>query len=557
MLTHLSIRNFAIIDQLDLDLEKGMTTLTGETGAGKSILLDAIGLILGDRADSSNVKHGESKSDISASFNLDALTEVNNWLDDNDLENEDECIIRRVINADGRSKAYINGCTATLQQIRTLGEMLIDIHGQHEHQSLMRRDIQRQMLDDFAEHKDTIKQTREAYTTWFDAENQLNELEEKASERNERLTLLNYQVEDLEQLDPQPDEYDKLVNEHNTLANVDNHIATCATLADALYDDENSLYNALSQQINSVTSLNADNQQLTSVVEMLSEAQTQLAEATSTSKSYLDKLENNPERLNQLDQRLNLIHDQARKHHVEPDQLHATYLTLSTELEQLTNADQSLEALTKNRDKYKQAYLKLAKTLSGKRQKAATTLSKNISSAMQTLNMQGGSFEITVEQSEPLKCAAEGFDSIDFLVSANPGQPPKPLSKVASGGELARISLAIQMITANKGRIPTLIFDEVDSGVGGATAEIVGQHLRAIGSQCQVLCVTHLPQVAAQAHHHLQVNKTTSKENTQTSVSVLEAEQRQHEIARMLGGVDITEQTLNHAQEMIERAQTA
>ena len=556
MLTHLSIRNFAIIDELDLDLEKGMTTLTGETGAGKSILLDAIGLILGDRADSNNVKHGASKSDISASFSLDAVPEVNSWLNDNDLEN-DECIIRRVINADGRSKAYINGYTATLQQIRTLGEMLIDIHGQHEHQSLMRRDIQRQMLDDFAEHKALIQQTRDAYSTWYDTENKLAELEEKASDRNERLTLLKYQVEELGQLDPQENEYDELVNEHNTLANVDNHIATCATLTDVIYDNENSIYNAISQQINSVTALNSDNDQLISLIELLTEAQTQLSEATSASKNYLDKLENDPERLNHLDQRLNLIHDQARKHHVEPDLLHETFLALSTELEQLTNADQSLEELTKNRDKYKQAYLKLAKTLSGKRQKAANTLSKQISSAMQTLNMQGGSFEITVEQSEPLKCAAEGFDSIDFLVSANPGQPPKLLSKVASGGELARISLAIQMITANKGRIPTLIFDEVDSGVGGATAEIVGQHLRSIGNQCQVLCVTHLPQVAAQAHHHLQVNKTTTKSNTQTSVSVLIDEQRQHEIARMLGGVDITEQTLNHAQEMIERAQSA
>lgn len=557
MLTHIFIRNFAIIDKLDLDLEKGMTTLTGETGAGKSILLDAIGLILGDRADSNNVKHGADKSDISASFDLKDLPQVTEWLNENDLEVDDECIIRRVINADGRSKAYINGSSATLQQIRTLGEMLIDIHGQHEHQSLMRRDIQRQLLDDYADHKKLLDDTRKAYQTWFDTENQLRELEEKASDRNERLTLLKYQVDELEQLEPQENEYDALVNQHSQLANVDQHISSCAALSDTLYDSENSLYNAISQQINSITALNADHPDLNSMLEMMGDAQTQLSEAASLAKHYLDKLESDPEKLHEIDQRLNLIHEQARKHHVEPDQLFSVYNDLNNELAQLLNADESLETLNAKRDQYKQAYLKLAKTLSSKRQKAAKTLSEKISAAMQTLNMEGGVFDISITKSEPLKCSAEGYDSIDFMVSANPGQPAKLLSKVASGGELARISLAIQMITAHNGRIPSLIFDEVDSGVGGATAEIVGKHLRAIGNECQVLCVTHLPQVAAQAHHHLQVNKTTTKSSTQTSVTVLQDEQRQNEIARMLGGVDITQQTLDHAQEMIDRAQSA
>lgn len=556
MLTHLFIRDFAIIDELDLDLENGMTTLTGETGAGKSILLDAISLILGDRADSTSVKHGAAKSDISATFDIKQLADAIHWLSENDLENDDDCVIRRVINADGRSKAYINGYSATLLQIRTLGEMLIDIHGQHEHQSLMRRDIQRQMLDDYANHKDLLAQVGDAYDTWYGSENLLKELQEKTSDRNERLALLKYQVDDLEQLDPQENEYEALVNEHNQLANVDQHISSCATLADVIYDNENSLYNVLSQQINSVAALNSEDKNLTSVVDLLTEAQAQLSEASSTAKNYLDKLENDPERLDMIDQRLTAIHDQARKHHVEPDQLHSVFISLSQELTQLTDDDQSLEQLLKDRDQNKKAYLKLAKSLSTKRAKAAKELSEKITGAMQNLNMQGGTFSITVEQSEPLKCSAEGFDAIDYLVSANPGQPPKLLSKVASGGELARISLAIQMITAHQGRIPTLIFDEVDSGVGGATAEIVGQHLREIGNECQVLCVTHLPQVAAQAHHHLQVNKSTTDTSTQTSVAILKDEQRQHEIARMLGGVDITQQTLDHAQEMIERAQS-
>jgi len=562
MLNHIFIRNFAIIEELDLDFKNGMTTLTGETGAGKSILLDAIGLILGDRADSNNVKHGADKADINASFDISKLTELKDWLSENDLENTnkddlEDCNIRRVVSSDGRSKAYINGTSATLQQIRTVGEMLIDIHGQHEHQSLMRRDIQRRLLDDFAVHNNLLNDVRAAYAIWFESENKLTELQSKTSDKNERLSLLKYQVNELEQLDPQENEYDDLIKEHDQLANVDKHLSSCATVCDALYDNENSLYNIISQQINSITALNSDSTDLNNIIELMTEAQTQLSEASSMSKSYLDKLENNPERLSEVEQRLSDTHEQARKHRVEPDQLYSIFNSLSEELNQLLNADESLESLISQRDKYKQSYLKLAKTISKNRQKAATELSKKISSAMQTLNMSGGVFEITVTQSEPLKCAAEGFDSIDFHVSANPGQPPKLLSKVASGGELARISLAIQMITAHQGHIPTLIFDEVDSGVGGATAEIVGQHLRSIGNECQVLCVTHLPQVAAQAHHHLQVNKTTTKSSTQTTITVLVDDQRQDEIARMLGGVDITQQTLDHAQEMIEKAQSA
>ena len=557
MLTHIFIRNFAIIDELDLDLESGMTTLTGETGAGKSILLDAIGLILGDRADSNNVKHGADKADISASFDISQLKELQDWLTENDLENDDECIIRRIVNKDGRSKAYINGSTATLQQIRKAGEMLIDIHGQHEHQSLMRRDIQRRLLDDFSDHNDLLSDVRAAYDTWYESENKLNDLQAKASDRNERVALLKYQVEELEQLDPQENQYEALVNEHNQLANIDKHISTCANANDTLYDNENSLYSVISQQINAISTLDSENKDLSAIVELLNDAQTQVSEAASLSKSYLNNLEHNPERLSEIDQRLNNVHEQARKHHVEPNQLFVIFTQLSGEYNQLTNAEESLGKLNSDRDKYKQAYLKLAKKISTRRSKAAKQLSEKITEAMQTLNMTGGVFEITVSQSEPLKCAAEGFDSIDYLVSANPGQPAKLLAKVASGGELARISLAIQMITAHQGHIPTLIFDEVDSGVGGATAEIVGQHLRSIGNNCQVLCVTHLPQVAAQAHHHLQVNKTTTQSTTETSILLLDEIQKQSEIARMLGGIDITQQTLDHAQEMIDKAQTA
>ena len=562
MLTHIFIRNFAIIEKLDLDLENGMTALTGETGAGKSILLDALGLILGDRADSNNVKHNADKADISASFDISKLNELKDWLTENDLENADEdefreCIIRRVVNKDGRSKAYINGITVTLQQIRSAGEMLIDVHGQHEHQSLMRRDIQRRLLDDYSNHNDLLSDVRKAYEIWFESENKLKDLQEKASDRNERVALLKYQVEELEQLDPQENEYNALVVEHNQLANVDKHLSVCANGSDTLYDNENSVYSLISQQIKEITSLDSDNKELASIIELLTEAQTQVSEAASLSKSYLDNLEHNPERLNEIDQRLNSIHEQARKHHIEPQQVFDIYNQLSEEYDQLTNAEESLDSLSTQRDKHKQSYLKLAKNISNKRIKAAKTLSTKITAAMQTLNMTGGIFKITVTQSEPLKCSAEGFDSIDYLVSANPGQPAKLLAKVASGGELARISLAIQMITAHQGHIPTLIFDEVDSGVGGATAEIVGQHLRSIGNECQVLCVTHLPQVAAQAHHHLQVNKSSTNSTTETSIVSLNEEQKQAEIARMLGGVDITQQTMDHAQEMIKKAQLA
>ncbi|MDH5518808.1 MAG: DNA repair protein RecN [Gammaproteobacteria bacterium] len=555
MLTHIFIRNFAIIDELDLDLKNGMTTLTGETGAGKSILLDALGLILGDRADSNNVKHGCDKADISASFDITALPELQHWLTENDLDDDlSECIIRRVVSKDGRSKAYINGSTASLQQIRQAGEMLIDIHGQHEHQSLMRRDIQRRLLDDFASHNELLGQVREAYQVWFETENKLTELQSKSKDRNERVALLKYQVEELELLEPQENEYDALVTEHNQLANIDKHTATCADISDTLYDSENSLYSVISQKLKAVAALNSAHPDLLAATELLTDAQTQISEAARLAKNYLDNLDNDPQKLNEIELRLNKIHEQARKHHIEPDQLYATFSQLSEELEQLSNADESLLTLNAERDRLKQNYLKLAKELSTNRLKAAKKLGAEISNAMQTLNMSGGVFNIHISQHEPLKCSAEGYDSIDFLVSANPGQPEKLLAKVASGGELARISLAIQMITANQTHIPTLIFDEVDSGVGGATAEIVGQHLRTIGKQCQVLCVTHLPQVAAQAHHHLLVNKTSTATSTHTTIKILDDTDKQQEIARMLGGVDITRQTLDHAQQMIENA---
>jgi len=542
MLNHIRIRNFAIIDHLDLDFKNKLTTLTGETGAGKSILL-------GD-----SVRNGSSKAEISAEFDISNLHDVNDWLQTKELDADGDCLLRRRLGSDGRSRAFINGSPVPLQDMRELGEMLVDIHGQHEHQSLMKAEIQTQLLDDYAQHTDLLTEIKTVYQKWNDKKNKLAQLQDACKDKNDRLDLLKYQVGELEDLSLTVGETEKLQHEHQTLASSDQLNDCTASALDCLYDaDETNIHLLLSQQASKIQDLLSIDNSLSPAFDMLSEAVVQIEETASLLRDYKDNLNSDPQRFSEVETRLGIIHDLSRKHHIEADQLINLTESLAAELSELDNADENLNQLENEVTKLNKKYNSLAKKLTASRLKSAKTLNKQISESMKTLGMSGGKFEIQFTLKD--KASSLGRDKIEYMVSTNTGQPFKALAKTASGGELARISLAIQMITAQQGRIPTLIFDEVDSGVGGGIAEIVGKHLRMLGESRQVFCITHLPQVASQAHHHMQVYKHSNGKETRTKIIPLEMEQRVDEISRMLGGVEITKQTIDHAKDMLSRSQ--
>ena len=562
MLSHIHIRDFAIIDRLELELSEGMSVLTGETGAGKSILVDAIGLLLGDRADRSVIRHGAEKAEISATFNLTDLPAATAWLEENDLADDGsgdgECLIRRVV-SDGRSKGYINGSPVPMASLQALGERLVEIHGQHEHQSLMRREVQRDTLDDFAGHAKLLSELAGRHRDWRAAREELDRLRRESNERSERLELLRYQVEELDRLELRDGELEELDEEHARLANAGRLLESgqrALGLLDSSFgdNDEGSASSLLAHALSELESLAELDAGLDSSRELVDSALIQLREGASELRGYLERLEMDPQRLNWVEERIGAIHDIARKHRVEPAQLMDLTERLRADLEGLENADQRLGGLDEEVAKLADAYRATAAKLTKSRTKASGKLGKGVSDAMNELGMPGGRFEVALEPLDEEEFSPFGAERIEMRVSANPGQPLKPLAKVASGGELSRISLAIQVIIAKTARIPTMIFDEVDTGVGGGVAEIVGRKMRELGGDRQVLCVTHLPQVAAQGHHHLLVTKVRGKNATQTGIQILEAKSRVEEIARMLGGVKITEQTLAHAEEMIAGA---
>ena len=556
MLTHIHIWNFAIVEQLDIEFDAGLTVLTGETGAGKSILLDALNLALGDRADTSVIRHGNDKAEISVTFSLHDCPGAIAWLAEHEMQSEDECIIRRTISRNGPSKAFINGIPATVQQLRELGEMLVDLHGQHEHQSLLQRDIQRRLLDDYADHKNLLQQVASSYDKWLTLQEQWQRLSSANQDRDSRLELLRYQVQELESLNLQAGETGELEAEHKRLANASHLLQTVQQVLGLLEEnDDSAVHQALNQSHGDISDLARVDAQLQPIAELLNNAIIQVQETISELRHYADNLELDPDRLQEVEQRINAMHTLSRKHRVDAEELVNLLPALQQERDDLEQADIKLDGLQKQIQQAKVAFTKSAAKLSQSRKKTAKQLSDKISDAMQSLSLQGGKFEAQLEPLPEARWNAQGCEQIEFLVSANPGQPVKPLTKVASGGELSRISLAIQVITAQAARIPTLIFDEVDVGIGGRVAEIVGLQLRALGQHRQVVCVTHLPQVAALGHHHLQVSKQTGKDTTVTEIKQLDNQQRIDEVARMLGGIEITDQTLSHAKEMIERAQ--
>ncbi|HED52331.1 MAG TPA: DNA repair protein RecN, partial [Gammaproteobacteria bacterium] len=516
MLVSLHIRDFAIIDELEVELHNGMTALTGETGAGKSILLDALGLLLGDRAEAGTVRHGAERADLSAGFDITTLDTAREWLQTQSLDLDNDCQLRRVIAREGRSRAYINGTSVPLQLLRELGEYLVDIHGQHEHQSLMKRDLQRQLLDRHGKHNTTLHKLAGLYQDWKRIQQEIDAIVGSGNDRDSRLEFLRFQLQELNELAPQAGEVETLHSELARLSNAGQLLETCAGHSDALYDAERSAHDLLGQAINDLAPLTNIDPSLKETSELFNSALIQLEEGVNLLRDYRDRVELDPQRQQEVEQRIDALHNVAGKHRIKPETLPDFHQRLASELEQLEQADQRLDTLEQERLTLESDYRKTAGKLHKQRIKTAGQLSKQVSAAMQALGMNGGQLKIEVIETPSDKLSPLGGDQIEFKVSANPGQPPAPLAKVASGGELSRISLAIQVIASEASDIPTLIFDEVDSGVGGAVADTVGQQLRALGEHRQVLCVTHLPQVASQAHQHLQVTKLTGDQSTRT-----------------------------------------
>ncbi len=523
MLTQLRIRDFAIVEDLDLELAPGMTAVTGETGAGKSILVDAIGLLLGDRADSDVIRHGAERADLSALFDLDALPAARAWLAEHDLDSDRECQLRRVVARAGRSRSYINGIPQPTQALRELGEWLVDIHGQHEHQSLLRREAQRQLLDDYAGNQKLMAALDANFQTWNRLRRELRDLRQAASERDARLDILRYHLRELVALNLAEGEVVGLEREQRRLAHASQLLDTGQRLLDGLTEsDETSIAERLDHCLRELDVLSRLDARLVPVGEMLSTALIQIQEASGELRAYVQGLDLDPEHLARVDQRLAAADQLGRKHRVTAEELPALRARFEAELDALEHSETRLEELQQGVKTARATYQACADRLSELRAAAARELGERVSSALAGLGMPGGRFTIALERLD--QPTPVGLEAVEFQVSANPGQPLRPLSKVASGGELSRISLAIQVITAHAARIPTLIFDEVNSGIGGGVAEVVGRQLRTLGGGRQVLCVTHLPQVAAQAHQQLKVEKQTDGATTHTQVVLLEPE---------------------------------
>ncbi len=552
MLLNLTIIDLAVVKSLDLDLETGMSVLTGETGAGKSILLTALGLALGDRADSGYVRPDCKRAEVNLEFDLTDAPNAQQWLKDNELDNEQHCLIRRIVNQDGRSKAYINNRPVTLQYLQELSEKLVEIHGQHAHLTLLNPDEQRRLLDAYAKNQPLLDQVNQCYKQWLSVHKELSSLIKAGDDQSEREEFLRYQLEELQALNLASFNYAALSEEHSKLANFGQILTTGRAQVEVLYEsDQQSVNQMLSHSAAELNQIARYAPELNDICALLSEAQILTEEAALQLRRFLESQEADPQQLEHLENQIGIIQNLSRKHHVTPDQLADVVNKLNTELDNITHSGERIADLTTETLALEQQYQQFSAQLSEQRHVAAQKLQSQISVMIKELGMPQGEFLVAMSSLDAATPKLNGKDKIEFLVSANPGLPAKPLAKVASGGELSRISLAIQVTTANDKTTPTLIFDEVDSGIGGGVAEIVGQKLRSLSQYRQVMCVTHLPQVAAQAHHHLYVEKNNESDITSSQVRLLKNEERVEEIARMLGGVTMTANTLAHAQEML------
>ncbi|WP_417348321.1 DNA repair protein RecN [Ferrimonas sp.] len=551
MLSQLTVSNFAIVKFLELEFCSGMTTITGETGAGKSIAIDALGLCLGGRGEAAMVRPGAPRAELSACFDISAIPDAIHWLKENELDDEDQCILRRSISSEGRSKAWINGQPVPLAQLKALGQMLLTIHGQHAHQGLLQSQTQQNLLDNYAAHHGLLEACTSSYRRWKHLDNELVRLRDEQEQRQARRQLLEYQVQELNEFGLEPGEFQAIEAEHKRLAN-------CTTLMEqsqrACYflseGEEVSALSLLQQAIGEVEALAEEDAALAPTVELLHEGLIQLQEGAAELDRYHQSLEMDPERFHELEDRLSKAMTLARKHQVKAAELAEFHTQLADELSAIGAGEERLEQLELERDQAREACGQSAQRLSKSRQRYAKELNKQITANLRELALPHAKFQIEVNF-EPESLSPSGSDRLQFLVSTNPGQPLQPLGKVASGGELSRISLAIQVITARKVATPTLIFDEVDVGISGPTAAVVGRMLRTLGESTQVFCVTHLPQVAGNGHNHMFVSKSTKGKATETLMVTLAQTQRLDELARLLGGDSITDATLANARELL------
>jgi DNA repair protein RecN (Recombination protein N) len=554
MLTHLTLRDFAVVSAAEVALEPRLTVVSGETGAGKSLLVDALLSLTGTRADAGMVRHGAERAELAAEFALGDCPAARAWLAENELDEDEACQLRRVIRADGGSRAWINGRPATLAQLAELGALLVEIHGQHEHQALLERAHQLELLDAYGGHEAQAAEVRRLARRWHEATRALAELA-RAGDVGERLSFLQHQVDELEREDLRADSIEALLGGHRRQANAAAlSQAYSAALARLAGDEDEGPARGFSR-LHAELSRHLDSEpRLSDVLALLESARIQADEAASLLERLADDLELDPARLQELELRLSRLHELGRKHRLPIPELAHRREALSAELEGLRGTGERSAALVAEAEGARAAWQQAAGALSLSRRAAAFRLSEAVGALLGELGMGGGVFAVELQPQPEAAPSPAGAERCEFLVSANPGQPPRALRKVASGGELARISLAIEVAALGKDAVPTMVFDEVDSGIGGAVAEVVGQKLRALGAERQVLCVTHLPQVAAQGHQHLQVSKAVAGGGTRSAVAALDDKARVEELARMLGGVEITREVRANAKQMLETA---
>ena len=555
MLLSITINNYTLVDTLEIEFSSGTTAITGETGAGKSLILDALSMALGDRADSSTIRQGKDRAQITASFDISTIPEAKIWLDNHDITADDECILRRIYTTEGRSRGYINGQPCTMQQLQQLGDLLVDLHSQHEHQSLLRRNTHRKLLDEFNASTELAVKVAEYFHDWQGAAKTLQDLAERSDELNARRELLEFQVKELQEFNLEPSYLQQLELEQQNLANAEQIIQDSQKLL--AISDQGEAFNlrdGFNQSLSILSQLKHKPEALEEAEQLLQSGLIQVDEAVRCIEQHIDRFEANPQRLQHIEDELGLIFQLARKHRVDSHQLDEKLEELVLELKQLTAGDQNLEALKQQVDEFAAKYKKAATKLSLIRQQGAVKMSQGINQQLQQLSMQGAELLIQLTPLDNSNYKSYGLEDIELMISTNPGQAHKPLAKVASGGELSRVSLAIQVVAAANSSIPTLVFDEVDVGIGGSTADIVGKLLKRLGDRGQVISVTHQPQVAAHAHQHYVVSKVTADSSAESTIVNLNKTQRIEELARMLGGAKVTNQTLSHASELFDLA---
>jgi len=555
LLLSINISNYTLVESLEIEFAQGTTAITGETGAGKSLVLDALRMALGDRADTDTIRHGKERAEITATFDINTIKAAKTWLDANDFNSDENCILRRIYTREGRSRGYINGQPSTMSQLQELGDMLTDIHSQHEHQSLLRKETHRRLLDEYANAEDLATKVAREYSAWHKVRIDLTNLLQRSDELDDRKDLLNFQVNELQQIDLTAKHLEQLELEQKTLANAEQIVQDSHNLLAICEQAEGfNLRDSLNKALSILANIEYKPDALKITEELLQGGLIQIEEAINEISHHIDRFEADPQRLQIVEEQLSAIFQLSRKHRVNPDQLETTLQTLEAELKNLIGGSENINALEAKLADLASSYEKSAKQLSSKRKAASKAMSKDINRQLQKLSMEGAELLVQLSPVNNSEYRSRGLEETEFLLATNPGQPHKMLAKIASGGELSRVSLAIQVVAASHSTMPTLVFDEVDVGIGGSTADIVGQLIKQLGERGQVISVTHQPQVAAHAHHHYRASKVIEDNSAESLMAPLNQQQRVEELARMLGGAKVTKQTLSHASELLSLA---